>query len=287
MSSQSCTAKHSPATCMQIAPQPDTYENLYSFYLNRVRDNLHLVLCFSPVGAKFARRAMQFPGLINGCTIDWFLPWPEEALTSVSAKFISEFDMACDGAVKDNLKLVMGHVHVFVTQACQEYFEKFRRHAYVTPKSFLSFIQFYKNLYKVKWDGIAHLAQAINTGLEKMEEAKVDVGRMKQNLAIKNQELAKATKEAEALLKSISESTAIAEQEKAKVAVIVDAVTKKATEIAGVKADAEKDLAKAQPALDAVCPVPVALACMLRSCLALPLGRGVAMMNSRLLQWSQ
>ncbi len=60
----------------------DTWDNLYAFFLNRVRDNLHVVLCFSPVGAKFARRAMQFPGLINGCTIDWFLPWPEEALTS-------------------------------------------------------------------------------------------------------------------------------------------------------------------------------------------------------------
>ena len=60
----------------------DTWDNLYSFFLNRVRDNLHVCLCFSPVGAKFARRAMQFPGLINGCTIDWFLPWPEEALTS-------------------------------------------------------------------------------------------------------------------------------------------------------------------------------------------------------------
>ena len=181
-----------------------------------------------------------------------FLPWPEEALTSVSGKFIQSFDMACDKSVKDSLKLVMGHVHVFVTNACHEYFEKFRRHTYVTPKSFLSFIQFYMNLYKVKWEGVAHLAQAINAGLEKMDEAKVDVGRMKQNLAIKNQELAKATKEAEALLKSISESTAIAEQEKAKVAVIVEGVSSKAAEIAGVKADAEKDLAAAQPALDAV-----------------------------------
>lgn len=61
---------------------PDTWDNLYSFFLNRVRDNLHVMLCFSPVGNKFTRRAMQFPGLINGCTIDWFLPWPEEALTS-------------------------------------------------------------------------------------------------------------------------------------------------------------------------------------------------------------
>ena len=235
-----------------IPAQPDTYENLYAYYLNRVRDNLHLVLCFSPVGAKFSRRAMQFPGLINGCTIDWFLPWPEEALTSVSGKFIQSFDMACDKSVKDSLKLVMGHVHSFVTNACQEYFEKFRRHTYVTPKSFLSFIQFYMNLYKVKWEGVASLATAINAGLEKMDEAKVDVGRMKQTLAVKNQELAKASKEAEALLKSISESTAIAEKEKAKVAVIVDSVSTKAAEIAGVKADAEKDLAAAKPALDAV-----------------------------------
>jgi dynein heavy chain len=106
-----------------------------------VRDNLHVVLCFSPVGDKFARRAQQFPGLINGCTIDWFMPWPEEALTSVSGKFIDEFHMACDATAKGALKQMMAHVHVFVTAACHEYFEKFRRHVYVTPKSYLSFIQ--------------------------------------------------------------------------------------------------------------------------------------------------
>lgn len=61
---------------------PDTWDNLYAFFLNRVRNNLHVMLCFSPVGNKFSTRAQQFPGLINGCTIDWFLPWPEEALTS-------------------------------------------------------------------------------------------------------------------------------------------------------------------------------------------------------------
>lgn len=28
---------------------PPTNENLYDFYLSRVRNNLHVVLCFSPV----------------------------------------------------------------------------------------------------------------------------------------------------------------------------------------------------------------------------------------------
>lgn len=26
----------------------------------------------------------MFPSLVNCCTIDWFLPWPEEALLSVA-----------------------------------------------------------------------------------------------------------------------------------------------------------------------------------------------------------
>lgn len=44
------------------AGQPDTYEAQYNFFLGRVRDRLHVCLCFSPVGPQFARRAQQFPG---------------------------------------------------------------------------------------------------------------------------------------------------------------------------------------------------------------------------------
>jgi dynein heavy chain len=60
-------------------PDPPMNE-LYSYFVDRVRDNLHIVLCFSPVGQKFRK----FPALFNECTIDWFLPWPEEALVSVA-----------------------------------------------------------------------------------------------------------------------------------------------------------------------------------------------------------
>ncbi|KIZ06069.1 Dynein gamma chain, flagellar outer arm [Monoraphidium neglectum] len=158
--------------------------------------------------------------------------------------------MACGTDAKASLKHMMGHVHSFVTAACKEYFEKFRRHVYVTPKSYLSFIQGYKELYSRKWAYTRELAASIQAGLQKMVEAKEDVNKMKAELAIKNQELAVASREAEALLRSISESTAVAEKEKAKVAVIVGEVSSKAAEIAAVKDDAERDLAAAKPALD-------------------------------------
>jgi dynein heavy chain, axonemal len=83
-----------------VAGVQDTWENLYSFFLDRVREKLHIILCFSPVQAKFASKAQQFPGLINGCTIDWFLPWPEDALLSVAGKLLSDFDMPCSDKVR-------------------------------------------------------------------------------------------------------------------------------------------------------------------------------------------
>jgi dynein heavy chain len=87
-------------------------------------------------------------------------------LLAVSGKFIDEFKMACTEEAKSSLKLMMGHVHVYVTAACKEYFEKFRRHVYVTPKSYLSFIQGYKELYSKKWAYTQELAASIQVILE-------------------------------------------------------------------------------------------------------------------------
>lgn len=81
--------------------------------------------------------------------------------------------------VKEQLKSLMGNVHSSITVACQEYFEKYRRHVYVTPKSYLSFIAGYRDLYNKKLAHTHELAAAINSGLNKMNEAKVDVNRMK------------------------------------------------------------------------------------------------------------
>jgi len=55
-------------------------------FVSNVRDNLHIVLAFSPVGEKLRNRCRMFPSLVNCCAIDWFDRWPEEALYSVAIK---------------------------------------------------------------------------------------------------------------------------------------------------------------------------------------------------------
>lgn len=64
---------------VEDAPGP-----IFSFFIDKVRKNLHLALCFSPVGDTFRFRARMFPGLINSTSIDWFHEWPEDALIGVA-----------------------------------------------------------------------------------------------------------------------------------------------------------------------------------------------------------
>ena len=81
--------------------------------------------------------------------------------------------------VKRALRILMGGVHTSVMSACAEYHKQYRRHVYATPKSYLSFLEGYCNIYKQKVGEIQRLAGSINSGLHKMSDAKIDVSRMK------------------------------------------------------------------------------------------------------------
>ena len=62
----------------------ETQDHLYAFFLGRVINNLHIVLCMSPIGDGFRERCRMFPGLVNCCTIDWFTESPSVALQEVA-----------------------------------------------------------------------------------------------------------------------------------------------------------------------------------------------------------
>lgn len=71
----------------------DTRENCWKFFIDRARRQLKVVLCFSPVGSTLRIRSRKFPALINCTSIVWFHEWPQEALISVSVKFLQELDV--------------------------------------------------------------------------------------------------------------------------------------------------------------------------------------------------
>uniref|UniRef100_A0A4W3JGF5 Dynein axonemal heavy chain 8 n=1 Tax=Callorhinchus milii TaxID=7868 RepID=A0A4W3JGF5_CALMI len=230
---------------------PPTFDNLYDYFISQAKKNLHVVLCFSPVGEKFRSRSLKFPGLISGCTMDWFSRWPLEALVAVSHYFLSEFYIACSPEIKTHVEETMSIFNDMVFQTCEDYFQRYRRRTHITPKSFLSFINSYKAVYSEKHMNINDLAEHMQMGLAKLMEATVSVAALATELAGKEKELAVASNNADKVLGEVTVSAQAAEMVKNEVLLVKEKAQKIVDEIESEKIVAEEKLLAAKPALEA------------------------------------
>ncbi|TPP64769.1 Dynein heavy chain 5 axonemal [Fasciola gigantica] len=226
-----------------------TNENLLAYFYSRTRQNLHVSLCFSPIGEKFRRRALKFPGLFSGCTIVWFHRWPKEALVAVADHYLSEFPIVCSAAVRRELIHTMGIVHDGVAESCVEYFSRYRRQTHVTPKSYLSFLVSYKTVYKQQHSHFASQAQRMDSGLKKLTEAQGNVVELSKELAVKEKELEVANKEAERVLETVTVQQRASTEIRNRVQVVKDKAQAIVDEIDRDRAVAEAKLEAAKPAL--------------------------------------
>lgn len=227
-----------------------TRDAVIKFFYDRVRSNLHMVLCFSPVGEKFRQRALKFPALFSGTTIDWFLPWPEQALQKVAGSFIKDFTVKVDSEeVKDNLVIHMAAVHNMVAQQCSNYFTQFRRNVYVTPKSYLSFIDTYKKVYENKFKTVETEAVKISNGLVKLKEAEEDVAVMQVELAETEKILAVTSERIEKMVVNLRDKSEKAEKVKTEVNIVKNDLSERAAVIQADRDETNRDLKAAKPAL--------------------------------------
>ncbi|XP_042345657.1 dynein axonemal heavy chain 11 [Plectropomus leopardus] len=228
----------------------DNRENCWRFFTDRVRLQLTVILCLSPVGSALRVRARRFPALVQCTTIDWFHPWTSEALQSVSYRFIQEIQ-DIEPAVQESISLFMAYVHTSVNQASEKYQRNEKRYNYTTPKSFLQQITLYRNLLEKSRAQLQHKMNRLDSGLQKLQTTAAQVEDLKTKLASQEAELTFKNQNIEALItkiglqtEKVSSKREAADVEAQKVAVIQAEVLVK-------QRDCENDLAKAEPSLTA------------------------------------
>jgi dynein heavy chain len=223
-------------------------EGVWQFFVQRVRQQLHIVLAMSPVGDATRVRFRMFPSLINCTTIDWFFPWPDDALKSVSStKLVME---ESPEEVVNALANGCVVVHKTVLAECAVFLDQLRRHVYVTPKSYLDLIQLYLEMLQEKTAEMNVAKNRLVTGLEKIADAHKVVENLQAALTELQPILVEKKAGAEKLIVVVTKESADAEVEQQKVGAEEAIVRKQADEVKATAADAQRDLDIAMPALD-------------------------------------
>lgn len=128
--------------------------SVWKYFMDTVRANLHVVLSFSPVTEEFRTRAKKFPALVNSTVIDWFQPWPVEALFSVGRKFLADVDLGTD-AIREGIERFLPFSFDLVNKYAKTYLRNDRRYVYTTPKSYLELLKLYRSLLGVRVCAVA------------------------------------------------------------------------------------------------------------------------------------
>ncbi|EAS00969.2 dynein heavy chain (macronuclear) [Tetrahymena thermophila SB210] len=226
-----------------------TPDQLYAYFVERCKNNLHIVLCFSPIGDAFRTRVRMFPSLVNCCTIDWFFEWPQDALVSVAKKFMKKIEM--DEKTRDKCTEMVQYYHQSTATWANKFFLNLRRKYYVTPTSYLEMIITFQTLLDEKRKQVQSNIHKYKNGYNQIITTEQAVGQMQIQLKEMVPKLKQAAEDTKQKMEAVAKEKAVADKlaegikmEEATVQLAVDKAN-------AIKEECEKDLNEALPALQA------------------------------------
>ncbi|KAH0572596.1 Dynein heavy chain [Spironucleus salmonicida] len=258
---------------------PVTKPNLYDTYCARVKQNIHLVLCFSPSGTSLRNRLRKFPSLVNCCSIDYMFNWPSDALKDVGiqifnfnggqeagglldtsqleflGKFIEEQCVLNTNftkqSIQDKIIEFCVYVHSSIESFTQLYKEEQGRFNHVTPTLFLNLLKLFTSVLQVNYNKINSYKMQLSTGLFKLKETQEKVAQMQIDLTNLQPVLVETSANVDNMMVQLEQDKEQADQTRQIVAREKQVASSKFNECDTIKKDAERDLEQAQPLLDA------------------------------------
>ncbi|ORX42989.1 hypothetical protein BCR36DRAFT_361700 [Piromyces finnis] len=231
-------------------PDVDDLPNtsLYNYFIQRSKNNLHIVLCMSPIGDSFRQRLKQFSSLVNCCTIDWFQAWPDDALYAVANKYLT--DMELDQKYLQDIIDLCRYFHQSVSIVTEKFKRALSRHNYITPTSYLELLFSYKKMYELKREEALSIKKRYNGGLEKLLYTSEQVKKMQIELNELQPQLEKTAEETVKMLSKIEIESGDVEKTRKIVAADETIALEKAEQATAIKSECENDLAEALPLLN-------------------------------------
>ncbi|XP_075968107.1 dynein axonemal heavy chain 2 [Anarhichas minor] len=242
-----CNALSESARNNNVTETPDS---LFSYLIERVRDNLHIVLCMSPVGESFRNHILQYPALVNCTTIDWFCEWPKDALLEVAERYLDGLELGSLEGIQTKVASVFVTTHQSVAQVSQRMKLELRRHNYVTPTNYLELVSGYRKLLAEKRSELGEQVSKLRNGLFKINDTREKVEAMSVELEEARKQVAEFQIQCVEFLSVILQQTTEANKQKKVVSAKNVKIGAEELQCKAMAENAQRDLDEVLPALN-------------------------------------
>ncbi|GAB0099121.1 Dynein heavy chain [Sergentomyia squamirostris] len=142
---------------------------LFNYFVRFVREQLHIVLCMSPVGSTLRTRIRKFPSIVNCCTVNWFQEWPEDAMVFVASRYLASIIQ--DPTVRTHYVDSFIFFHNSTKAVSDEMAIRMQRQNYITPIIYIELIQNFKSMLQQKQIMLTAKRNKYLTGIKQLTNA--------------------------------------------------------------------------------------------------------------------
>lgn len=185
---------------------------------------------------------------MSNTNIDWFFPWPEEALSAVATHFLKDEDF--DDDLRTPITDHIVQVHLSVQDYSLKYEEEFKRRNYSTPKNYLDFISSYTKMLVDQKRILNGKVLRLDGGCTTLEKANKETAELSVILEEKNTKIKEKAAVVESLIEDINAKSKIAGEQQAKAVEKKQFLDVESVKIAKEEEEAAKALEEAIPAFE-------------------------------------
>ena len=225
------------APLKDLAAEQGWRGSLYSFFLQRIKNNLHLVLILDSTRSEFSYTCESNPAFFKHCKLLWMSDLPVDTMQQIPR-------MLLQGQVPDAVLTpeLLQHI-TLIHDSC--------RGLGATPTAFAAFIKGFATVHNEKRDAKEQRVQRFQAGLQKLQEAAARVDELKAQASEQQLLCAQKQQEADLALREITEAMAGAGAQKVEAEALKASLATEEAKLAQRQKAIEVELAVIEPAIQA------------------------------------
>ncbi|XP_064087240.1 dynein axonemal heavy chain 3-like [Macrobrachium nipponense] len=220
--------------------------DLWKELIQRVADLVHIVIT-TPPSTSLTQILSQYPAFTTRLTVDYYKPWPQEALVKVGDHYLTEVPLR--RSTKDSVIAAATTIHQKARKVNEEIISSGIWCPSVTPASYLQLLEEFRGLFTTRQAHTSNLKKKYLSGLDKLSFAASQISVMQDLLATLGPQIDEAARDVSRMMTLIEEESLEVEARRKLVQVEEEEAGVHAANARALKEECQAELNQALPAL--------------------------------------